>query len=480
MPEDNKEASLKNDRGERIYLAEVGHRQEEVRTYIRGVEIMERTVKEESTLKREIRQRMALAKEEDEVSTWYSEDQEVEDTETQEDIEPAYTEYETEKLQDTEPHDEEDFDPGDKAVDKREEISLKSVALPSERDATPPLEITCAMNKEFTGFISKKGVLAYKKTPQERILKEADSLPVYSEQKEVAESFVSVHHEEIEEETTFPKDNHVKPKISAKSKEITVPKKPRVPKEVTLMKQTDSVEVEEVPSERSMSRRETASPPLERDLPQILPQTTISCPMTAVPPKKEVITPKKMESPREEITETPKAAGKMYLENIVPLEKATPVLEELSFQEELVPVTRSILPSTEVSPPVSAQIHSPKKIVCLEEGISPPKETILPTKKISLAIPNAGVTPKEDVPFGEVTQPKKSLPPEKETISSKKPASLVQKITPEVDSSEETSTTTTKHPPTRKDDKKTKKGTHEIEQQTLQKGILSYLSRIGS
>lgn len=420
--EDTRESSLKRDLGERISLTEeVGHRQEEVRTYEREVESI---VREERTLKKEIKQQMVVAKDEGE---------------------PACTEHEVE----------------------------------SKRDVTPPPEIT-RPKKEVSVLTSKKEVLTYKKTPQERKLKEADIPSTYTEQKEVTEPNVSVHHEEIE--TVSPMEDLVKPKISATSKEVTVPKKPRVPKEVTLLKQADSVEVEDVQSDRSIPRRETVSLPPEQDLPQILPKTTLSRPMTAVPSKKEVITPKKMEPPREEITTTPQAEGKIYLEDIVPLEKPTPV--SVSF-EELVPATRLIPASKEVSPPVPPGIPSPEKIVCLEEEISSLKETVLPIKKTSPALPKAVVAPKEDFPTEKVTLPKKIItkdnvaPTKKSQVPpQKKPLSPEEETLPSK-TPEEVRTTATKPQPIGEDDKKVKKGTREIEQQTLQKGILSYLSCTG-
>ncbi len=81
---DSRESSLKTDDEERISPAE------EVRTYEKGVELRKSVLREEYTLKREIKQQLVLAKDEDEVSSWYSEDQRVEPV----DIEPACREYE--------------------------------------------------------------------------------------------------------------------------------------------------------------------------------------------------------------------------------------------------------------------------------------------------------------------------------------------------------------------------------------------------
>lgn len=538
--EDNKKSSPTMDRGEfggefwRVSLQEeVGHWQEEVRTFERK---MGSIVREESTLKREIIQEMVISKEEDEDSTWYKEDQQVKPLE---DIQQACTEREAEKLEYTESQDEE-------AAEKREEMSLRLVSPPLKEaiqevtpPVTPPSEMT-PTKKDTSGLTIKKDVRAYKKTTQERKFKKADIPPTYAEQKEEeerrTESFASVY----QDETVYPMDDLVKPQISDTSKEITLPKQfPTVPKEITHMKQAESAKVEEALSERSMPWRETVSPPPDQDLPQSLPETIISHATTTVSPKKEV------ETARQEI---PKSARKMYPKDIVPLEKPT-VSEEMSFGEQLVPAVVSppvpaqlpspdqdlpqnlpktippdtvtvvppkqqvmtpkkinsaraeilkakvsfeeeLIPAT-VSPPATAQIPSPKKVFCLEEDISPPKPIALPPKMTSpaefipedVSLPKKPVT-KDKVPLtkqSEVPVVKKPHPPEEETLQSKTPAVLTQKIiTPKVDSSEEERTKTTKPGTTREYNKKAKKGTQEIEQQTLQTGILSHLSCTGS
>lgn len=449
VPEDGRDSTLNMECGERISLVEEnGHRQEEVRTYERRVELRESIVREGSSLKKEIRHQMVLTKDEDEVSTWYNEEQQVE---LLEDIKTAFTEYEAEKLEDTDSQDKEDFDPEDKAVDQREEMSLSSPPLRESAPVTPPPEKTHPTKKGIPQLTSKKEV--YKNT-------EADIPLTYAEQKEVTDSFLLIHHEE---ETVSPMEDLIKPKTSATCKEITVLKKPGLPKEVTLMKQV--------------------SPLPDQDLPQILPKTVLSCPMTAVPPKQEVITPKKSASPREHITMTPKTAGKMYPEHIEPLERPTPE-SEVSFEH--VPAT--------VSPPVPARIPSPEKVVCVEKEILPSNESVLFTKTYQ-AIPKTVTDPEEDFPPEEVSLLKTStakdkvaltkpsqVPPQKkpllleETLQSKKPTSLAQKIvTPKFYPSEEARTTTTE-PQSTRDDKKAKKERQETERKTLQKGILSYLS----
>lgn len=317
-------------------------------------------------------------------------------------------------------------EPSEEAVYQREEMSLKEAALlPSKRDVTSPSEITHPTKKDVSRLPSKKEVLACKKTCQERKFKEA-------------------YDDEEIEETVYVMEEVVKTKISATSEEVTV------------IKQADSATVEEVASERFMPRRETVSPPPQQDLLQITPKAILPHAMTVVPPKQEVI---------------------------------TPVSEEVSFEKEHVPAT--------VSPPTPAQSPAPEKVVCPEEDISPPKGTVLPAKETSPALPIEVFAPKEDflpeemsLPRKPITQDKvapakkpeappqkKLLPPEEESLQSKKSASLAQKtVAPKVDSSEEARTTATKPPPTRQDDKKAKKGTVAMEHQTLQKGILYYLS----
>ncbi|XP_067458814.1 neurofilament heavy polypeptide-like [Thunnus thynnus] len=500
--EDRKESSLKKSHGERIFMAEAdGHRQEKVRTE-RVVELWESSAREETTLKRGMRQQMVLAKEEEEVPTWDSEDQEVEDAESLEDSESAYTECEAEKLEDIKLLVQEE-----KVVHQTEESSsltpviplLKEPScLPSTRDITPPPEKTNLMKKKLspleTGVSPEEEVLTYKKMLQERKHKEAGVSSTYTEQKDVFETQVPMCAEDIVpyEESSSPMKDFIKPKITATHQEVTVPKKPGVPKEVTLLKEADSVK--EFTSQRSMSPpQETVSPPPERDLPKTPPKTAVSHSKTDILHKKEVIPPKKMESSREEIKKSPKAAGKVPLDIIEPLVKPTHVLEEMPPEEEFAAFEK------EVSSPVQASVPLPEKTVC-----RPPKESVVPTKKeTTLALSKADVPPKEDFapadnfPPGEVTLPKKAIteeevaptkksqitprkkpvPPEEGTI----PSSSAQKeVAPvEVDSFEEVRTDTTKRPPTR-DDKKTKKGTQRIEQQTLLKGILLYLSHSGS
>lgn len=450
VSEDGRDSTLNMECGERISLVEEdGHRQE-VRTYERRVELRESIVREGSSLKKEIRHQMVLTKDEDEVSTWYNEEQQVEPLE---DIKSAFTENEAEKLEDTDSQDKEDFDPEDKAVDQREEMFLSSPPLKESAPMTPSPEKTRPTKKEIPQLTSKKEALVYT---------DADIPLTYAEQKEVTESFLLVHHEE---ETVFPMEHLIKPKISATCKEITVLKKPGLPKEVTLMKQV--------------------SPLPDQDLPQILPKTVLSCPMTAVPPKQEVITPKKSASPREHITMTSKTAGKMYPEDIEPLERPTPESE----------VTFEHVPAT-VSPPVPVRIPSPEKVVCVEKEILPSNESVLLTKKTYQAIPKAVTGPEEDFPPEEVSLLKTSTTKDKvaptkpsqvprqkkpllleETLQSKKSASLAQKIvTPKVYPSEEARTATTE-PQSTRDDKEAKKERQETELQTLQKGILFYLSR---
>lgn len=411
MVEDSKGSFLKNGIGERISLAEeVGHRQDEVRTYERELKIGD-------------------LMEEEEVSTWNIDDQQVEDTEQLTDIQPTYTGHEAEKLKDTVPCGEGDLDLEDKAVDWR--------------SASPPL----------------------------RKLKELDVTSHYREHREHTESFVSVH----KEETVSPVEDLVKPKTSATSKIVIVPKKSEVPQEVTLLKQADSVELDRVPSKRSVSvpYRDTVSPRLEQDLPTVLPKNIFPHHTTVIHTDKVILPPKKIESLRDQITKFPKAAR-----STLSLETPTPDLEEKSFEEERFPAARPVLASREVSPPVSVRIPSPEKTVPLDEEISLPEETVLSanTSLPKAVVPSEEMTlskkpiPKDKtVPTKKVPLKKKPLPTERGSVPPKHPTQKV--ITPEVDSSEEARTATTKPPPTTEHDKKAKKGTEQFEQQSLQKGI---------
>ena len=477
---------------------------------------------------------MVIARGEDEDSTWYKEDQQVKPLE---DIQKACTECEAEKLGNTESQDEE-------AVEKREEMYLRLVSPPLKgaiQEVTPPVTPPSEMTptkKDTSGLTIKKDVRAYKKTTQERKFKKADIPPTYAKQKEEedrrTESFVSVYQEEI----VNSMDNLVKPQISDTSKEITFPKQfPTAPKEITNMKQAGSAKVEEALSERSMPWRETVSPPPDQDLPQSLPETIISHAMTTVSPKKEVENarqeipksarkmypndivplekptvseemsfgeqpavvsppvPAQLPSPDQDLPQNlPKTIPPDTVTVVPPKQQVmTPkkinsaraeiLKAEVSFEEELIPA--------KVSPPATAQISSPEKVFCLEEDISPPKP-IVPPPKITfpaefipedMSLPKKPVT-KDRVPLtkqSKVPLLKKPHPPEEETFQSKTPAVLTQKIiTPKLDSSSEERTKTTKPRPTREDDKKAKKGTQEIEQQTLQTGILYHVSCTGS
>lgn len=472
MVEDRKGLSLKKGFEERISLAEeAGHGQEKVRTYERELKITDSVEREQKT-----KHQIVLEIEEEEVSTWNINDQQAEDTEHL-DTEPTYTEYEAEKTENIVRFEEEELGLGS-ADWKSVSPPLKKDVLPSKRNimtpetSHPTRKKVCPPDTEFT---SKDE--AYKKTPQERKLKEADVTSHYREQRELTKSFGSVHHEETEEETLSPVEDLVKPKVPATSKIVILPKKSEVPKEVSLLKQTESIQVEEVLSERSiyLPHTDTVSPPPKQESTQIFPKITFPRPTTAISTEKDLIPSKKMEF-WDKITKTQKSAR-----NNVPLEKPTPEVEEISFKEELV-----LAASGEVSPPVSVRVPSPKETVSSDEEISLPEDTVLSTKKTSPALPKGVVAPKDvtlpkkPIPKDK-TEPlkKKLLPTEQETLPSKKPTSLAQKIiTPEVNSSQEARTITTK-PPSTTEHEKAKKGTQEFEQ-TLEKGILLYLGQTSS
>lgn len=455
--EDRKRLSLNTGFGERVSLAgEVGNRQQEVRTYERKLNITDSVEQEQKT-----KCQIVLEIEEEEVSTWNINDQQAEDTEQ---LATEPTEYEAEKTDNIVPCEEE----GLVAVDWRSVSPplKKDVIYPSKRDIMTSPEITYPTIKKVcppdTKFTSKE---AYKKTPQERKLKEGDFTSHNREQRELTNSFGLVHHEETEEEIISPMEDLVKPKS---------PKKSEVPKEVILLNQTESFEIEEILFEKSISlpRTDIVSPQPKQDIPQIFPKITFPHHMT----EKNVIPSKTMES-WDNITKTTKSARKN-----VPLGKPTPKVVDISYKEELV------LPASgEVSPPVSVQVPSPKATVSPDEKISLPEETVLSSKKTSPTHPKAAVLledvtlPKKPFPKDKTVPLKKKLiPTEQETLPSKKPTSLAQKvITPEVDSSQEARIFTTK-PLLTTEHKKAKKGRQEFEQQTLRKGILLYSSRTGS
>ena len=443
--EDRKESSVITSRGQRNSLAaEVEQRQVEVRTY----ELRESS--EEIT---------GLVKD----SLWFCEDQQ--------------DEYkEAEKSVDTEPCDEEDFDQED--VDLRDEMSLTSVSPPLQNFTLTPSKLDIApktamihlaktdVSPPDPGSASKEE--ADKASARERKLKEETC----TEQRDTTEALQSVCPEEV----LFAMEELVKPQIPAALELVTIQQKSRGPEYVAPSKQADSVEV--VPSERHMSSPlgKHKSPPSEQDLPRTLPETMPSPPVTVIPPEKEARPGKKIEFPREDITNTPEATDEMYVEDTVP-EKSHPVQEELSLEEELIQATTSIPERRRASSPVTTQIPSPENTVLLQEETEPKKKT-------SPSLPKMFTAPVETFVPEEVTLSKKSkdkvsltkqpkVPPQKKHF----PFEQETLLPASVGSSTRTSAT---KPLTRADDDKPKKRTEEVEQETLQKGILLFLSRSGS
>uniref|UniRef100_G3N516 Uncharacterized protein n=2 Tax=Gasterosteus aculeatus TaxID=69293 RepID=G3N516_GASAC len=244
---------------------EVGQKEEKFSTYERVEEVMESTVKE-ITSKSQIREQMVSAKEEDVVSTWYSGGPQMKDSEPLEHIEPVSTEHEAE-LQETQPCCVADF-PEDKAVDQSEGSSLRSISpllkeadlLQLNRDVAPLPEKTHLTKKGVpppdTGFTSQKD-LALKKTSVVKKQVEADIPSTFAKQREVTESSV------------LPMDDLIQHEISCK--EITVEEKWRVHEEVSLFKQAEYVEEEDIVLIRSIT------PP-----PENLTQVPLFHPMTKV------------------------------------------------------------------------------------------------------------------------------------------------------------------------------------------------------
>lgn len=302
--------------GEKISLAEKRQRREEDRTYERRVELRESTV--------EIRQRMVVSEDKSEVSSCYSEEQQLE----------------TFEFIDAESQEEEDGDADDEALDQS---FVSPPSKESRRDETPPPEKTCCTKKDISHLTSKRESLVYKNTTEEREV----------------EQFVLKHHEETEEETFCPVKDLVK--ISARAEGMT-----RQPEEV------------ENPT--------SVSPPPHQDLPQILPKS-VSLPLTVVP-SKQVRDLQKPESPPEEIITTSKAAGKMNHEDFVPLEIPAPVSEEVSLEEQpvlstvLPPVPspeKVSLPSKDSLLPEKTSLALPKAVPGLEEDF--PNEVVSLLKK---------------------------------------------------------------------------------------------------
>lgn len=416
MFEERVVSSLEEAHGEKIFMIEeVGHRKVEVRTFEEGVELWESSQREECTLRKEIRQQVLISKDKEEVLRWYSEDQKVKLPQPLEDTESANTAYE-----DNEPSEEED-----KALYLEEEIPSQRSLLPevfllqSKIDITHPPDRPHPMKKKVpsleTGLTSKKEVVAYQKRFEERNLKEAHVPSSYPEQREVIEI----------------------------SEDIVTPPMTTTLKEVTLLEQVDPADLQKAASQ----------PPGEKDLPKTLPKSSVS-----IRSKRAMIPPKMMESPIEDIK------GRS-LEHIIPLEKQTPVSEEVIPKEEFV---QSKTESSLLQPDKTLVKHQKE---FMDHTKSSTTSDLLPRKDIL----KNGVAPTID---SQVIPQKKPPPSTRETIPSKKSTSSAQReVAPaEEDSSEEARTIGTEHSPTGEDVLKSKTGTQKTEQQTLQKGIILYLS----
>lgn len=355
-----------------------GRRQEEVRIYHRRVELPGSIVRKGSCLRRELREQMVPEKDENTVSSWLREEQQIEPSE---DIKSAVVEY------------------GSYSVAQGKEMYLsvppvkESALPPSKTDkVTPPLETS------HPTYVSKQEALTQQHMAQERKLMEADVL-TYAEQKEVSESFFSVHHEEAEGET--------------------LPPRIRLPKERMLMKQAAFVE-------KSLALGETFSPLLDQGFHQILPTSPPSCSLT-VPPVPKAIRPKKL------LMLSPRAAGEMFQEDTEVLERPSPTSEE----DEAVPAP--------LSPLLPAPVLSAEEVVCLEK--------VMLTKKIYQVIPKSEPGPKEDI--------------SPEEVSVLRPSALKDKVVP----TDPERTSRTKLQSTR-DEKKADEDTQELQQMSLQRGIL--------
>lgn len=329
VPADSRDSTLKVEGDGMDGLPEgARHRQEEVRIYHGRVELPESIVRKGSSLIRELKEQMVPEKDENKVSSWLREEQQIEPSE---DIKSAVGEY------------------GSYSVAQRKEMYLSFP--PVTESALPPSKtdkVTHPLEKSHPTYMSRQEALTQQNIAQERKLMEADVLLIYAEQKEVSESFLSVHHEEAEGET--------------------LPPKIRLPKERMLMKQAASVE-------RSMPLGETFSPLLDQGFHQILPTSPPSCSLT-IPPVPKAIKPKKL------LMLTPKAAGEVFQEETEVFKRPSPTEED-----EAVPAP--------LSPPLPAPVPSVEEVVCLEK--------VMLTEKIYQVIPKLEPGPKEDIPPEEVS-----------------------------------------------------------------------------
>lgn len=178
MVKDIKESSLKS------VLKDVD---EEVKRFETEVDLWEPTVREDSTMRRVVKQ-MEKAK----VPRWYSEAQQEQ---------PELSHYDSKRPEDTEQH-------------KDDETSYGTVCLPpSKRNVSPPPEIT-SLKKEV--YILETEVTSQKvsyENIQRRKLDEVEFYSAYAEKREIIESSES-------EETSSLVDDSVKSKISAAYEDV--------------------------------------------------------------------------------------------------------------------------------------------------------------------------------------------------------------------------------------------------------------------
>lgn len=396
FPADSRDSTLQVEGDGMSGLEEgAGHRQEKVRIYHKRVERPESIVRNGSSLKAELRGQMVPENDENKVSSWLREEQQIEPSE---DIKPAVREY------------------GSYSVAQRKEMFLSF--SPVEEPALPPSKTekeTPPPEKTHPTYMSKREALTRENMAQERKPMEAEFVLSYAEQKEVTESFLSVHHEEAEGET--------------------LPPKIRLPEEGMLMKQADFVE-------RSLPGGETFSTLLDQGLHQILPTSPTSCSLT-VPPVPKAVRPEKL------LMLTPKAAGEMFQEDTEVLERPPPL-----------------------SLPLPAPVLSPEEVVCLEKAmlikktykvipkLEPGPKEDLPPAEVSVLRPSVL---KDKLVLTENSQ----VPPQEKpegALRPRKPASLAQKR------GTTARTTRTKLHSTR-DENKADEDSQEHHQMSLQRGI---------
>lgn len=404
--------------GERISVTqEVEQLQVEVRTFEKGAKPGEWSLTKETTVSKEIRQPL-VSGEEQEVPAWNSDNEKI----------SASAEYKDKNLQHN------FFYMEEKTVNQGEGKAYQRSVQPeegpfsSQRDIAHPPEI----HHQTKHKVSSTGTcfMSPKNSWTERKGDEAGVLLVYTEQRNILESHVSVCSEDKEKDSDSVEEtlSHV-----GTCEDITVKKQYSAAKGLRFMKQANLVEVDELPSESPLCLcdQETVLSTPKRVLPQFLSKMTAPPQNTTVPQNRR----------------EPSEVKSISIPGMLPPEHTTSALAE-TLPEEFV---QSRTKSLSVQAPAHLPFESPDSTVVLAKSGTTPAR--LPKK----------AEPKIGVPSTHVLPHKKTLHTTSETIPCQKPAPAlivpVDKVKTRVYS--------------REDDQKIMQST---EQQTLQKGILLYLN----